>query len=70
MRKLLFNCQKHGHKIDNDWPTDVVMVKTPKNEHFAYGLGRCLECGCFYSYKSTAPAPSGLVNTAGKAIIP
>lgn len=68
-KKLLFNCQKHGHRIDADWPTDVVMVKTPKGEHFAYSLGRCLECGGFYSFKATAPAPTGLVNPAGKVIL-
>lgn len=66
---LLWNCQKHGHSIDLDWPAETIASKNVKTgKTHVYALGRCLECGCFYSLKSEAPAMQGIISPAGKVI--
>jgi hypothetical protein len=66
--KLLFNCQKHGHRVDADWPAEAVVVKTRAGKHYSYAMGRCIECGAFYALKGEVPAPTGLVDAGGKVV--
>ncbi len=68
-RTRLWKCQFTGHQPDLDWPVETPVVKTPKNEYFAFALARCANCGCFFSMKMKTEKPSGLVQADGKPIL-
>ncbi len=68
----LWNCHMKGHQIDPDYPTQTVGTVTAKpgetKKFYAYAMGRCAQCGCFYSMKGETQAPTGIVNPQGKVI--
>ncbi len=69
-RARLWKCQFTGHQPDLDWPVETPLVKTPTGKYFAFALARCANCGCFYSLKMEAEAPTGLVGANGAPIMP
>lgn len=68
----LWNCHMKGHVLDTDYPTQTVGSRAQRPDgtvkFFAYSMGRCLQCGCFYSMKGEAEAPKGIVNPAGQVV--